>query len=179
MLANMGYGNHGGGLHQFLQNEGYIEDEPVIEDEPCYGRHCTANEHCCQGSVCVDVDGGPGVCLFAYGRKLGELCRRDADCEAGLVCDNVGTNGNMICRAPMAIAKQYAEECSTSNECDITRGLCCQLQRRHRQAARKICSYFKDPLICIGTVAIDQIKHEVQHTAGEKRITSPYKHGLP
>lgn len=64
---------------------------------------------------------GPGVCLFAYGRKLGELCRRDADCEAGLVCDNVGTNGNMICRAPMAIAKQYAEECSTSNECDITR----------------------------------------------------------
>lgn len=26
-----------------------------------------------------------GNCLFAYGRKLGELCRRDADCESGLV----------------------------------------------------------------------------------------------
>lgn len=25
-----------------------------------------------------------------------------------------------------------------SSECDISRGLCCQLQRRHRQAPRKV-----------------------------------------
>lgn len=35
---------------------------PQTDDEPdkelCYGKRCTANEHCCQGSVCVNVDGG-------------------------------------------------------------------------------------------------------------------------
>jgi hypothetical protein len=62
-----------------------------------------------------------GNCLFAYGRKMGELCRRDADCESGLVCDVSATGGANVCRAPMAVAKQYAEECSTSSDCDITR----------------------------------------------------------
>lgn len=88
------------------------------------------------------------------------------------------------------------EECNVSGECDISRGLCCQLQRRHRQTPRKVffmryfhtqkdhhpptnllsssrqvCSYFKDPLVCIGPVATDQIKSIVQYTSGEKRIT--------
>lgn len=176
MLANLGYGNHGGGgYHSFLQND--IEDEPTPDVDPCYHKRCASNEDCCPASVCFIPQGDYGYCVFVYGRKLGELCRRDADCEAGLTCDT-GPNGNRFCQAPMSVAKQYAEECSSSGECDITRGLCCQLQRRHRQAPRKVCSYFKDPLTCIGTVAVDQIKHEVQHTAGEKRITSGYRHGL-
>lgn len=35
----------------------------------------------------------------------------------------------------------------------------------------QVCSYFKDPLVCIGPVATDQIKNTIEHTAGEKRIT--------
>lgn len=62
-----------------------------------------------------------GNCLFAYGRKLGELCRRDADCESGLVCDVSAVGGASVCRAPMVMAKQYAEDCATSSDCDITR----------------------------------------------------------
>lgn len=62
-----------------------------------------------------------GTCLFTYGLKLGELCSRDADCESGLVCDVSATSGARVCRAPMAVAKQYAEDCSTSSDCDITR----------------------------------------------------------
>lgn len=62
-----------------------------------------------------------GNCLFAYGRKLGELCRRDADCESGLVCDVSAISGSSVCRAPMVLAKQYAEDCTTSSDCDITR----------------------------------------------------------
>lgn len=62
-----------------------------------------------------------GNCLFAYGRKLGELCRRDADCESGLVCDVSAISGSSVCRAPMVLAKQYAEDCSASSDCDITR----------------------------------------------------------
>lgn len=62
-----------------------------------------------------------GNCLFAYGRKLGELCRRDADCESGLVCDISAISGSSVCRAPMVLAKQYAEDCIASSDCDITR----------------------------------------------------------
>jgi hypothetical protein len=36
---------------------------------------------------------------------------------------------------------------------------------------RQVCSYFKDPLVCIGPVATDQIKSVIQYTSGEKRIT--------
>ncbi|CAG9805157.1 unnamed protein product [Chironomus riparius] len=180
MLSNMGYGSsHGGSSYRpqplFQGETNFIDEEPaIIEEEICYGKRCTANEHCCPGSVCVDVDGAAfGNCLFAYGRKMGELCRRDADCESGLVCDVSAAGGANVCRAPMAVAKQYAEDCSTSSDCDITRGLCCQLQRRHRQAPRKVCSYFKDPLVCIGTVAMDKIlNQDIEHTAGEKRLTS-------
>ncbi|XP_055310507.1 prohormone-3 [Sitodiplosis mosellana] len=177
MLQNMGYG----APHRIYQeSENFAEEnELALDDELCYGKRCTANEHCCPGSVCVDVDGVMGNCLFAYGRKLGELCRRDADCESGLICDLSAVSGASVCRAPMAVAKQYAEDCLTSSDCDITRGLCCQLQRRHRQTPRKACLYFTDPLTCLGTVQVDQIKqHDVQHTAGEKRITSAFKHVL-
>ncbi|XP_019868555.1 ITG-like peptide isoform X2 [Aethina tumida] len=172
MLQNLGYGGHGG----FARGDG---DEGILEEfakegdmDPCYGKPCTANEHCCPGSVCVDVDGVVGSCVFAYGRRVGELCRRDSDCESGLVCAEAEPDvPTRVCRPPVHQDKQYSETCNMSSECDISRGLCCQLQRRHRQAPRKVCSYFKDPLVCIGPVAIDQIKNAVQHTAGEKRIT--------
>lgn len=36
----------------------------------------------------------------------------------------------------------------------------------------QVCSYFKDPLTCIGPVAAGQVRVPVEHTAGEKRITS-------
>ncbi|KAL3286394.1 hypothetical protein HHI36_000903 [Cryptolaemus montrouzieri] len=80
-----------------------------------------------------------GSCLFAYGRRVGELCRRDTDCESGLVCAEAepGTL-TRVCRPPVHQNKQYSEVCNMSSECDISRGLCCQLQRRHRQAPRKV-----------------------------------------
>lgn len=171
MLANLGYGGQGGVMRDGEDNflDEYINE---ADETPCYGRKCTANEHCCPGTICVDVDGVIGSCLFAYGRRVGELCRRDSDCESGLVCAEAdsGPNGR-VCRPPVHQDKQYSESCHMSSECDISRGLCCQLQRRHRQLPRKICSYFKDPLVCIGPVAIDQIKNVIEHTAGEKRIT--------
>ncbi|KAF5301625.1 hypothetical protein FQA39_LY10672 [Lamprigera yunnana] len=122
-------------------DEGILEEfEGENDDEPCYGRRCTANEHCCPGSVCVDVDGVVGTCLFAYGRRAGELCRRDSDCESGLLCAESETGGSTrVCRPPVRQDKQYSETCNMSSECDISRGLCCQLQRRHRQAPRKCC----------------------------------------
>ncbi|XP_076260666.1 space blanket [Rhynchophorus ferrugineus] len=172
MLANMGYGGHGGGMSRDGEDNFLEEYGNEVDMEPCYGRKCTANEHCCPGSICIDADGVIGSCVYFYGRRVGELCRRDSDCESGLVCAESDSGPNArICRPPVHQDKQYSEPCHMSSECDISRGLCCQLQRRHRQAPRKVCSYFKDPLVCIGPVATDQIKDAVEHTAGEKRIT--------
>ncbi|XP_012265520.1 prohormone-3 [Athalia rosae] len=177
MLANLGYGGHGGhrgGQPAFLQKLGgehvygdLVENEL---DEPCEGRPCGRNEYCCPGSICVNLDGDVGSCMFMFGLKQGELCRRDNDCETGLLCAEVAGE-TRSCQPPVTSNKQYSEECNMSGECDMSRGLCCQLQRRHRQAPRRVCSYFKDPLVCIGPVASDQVKSIIQYTSGEKRIT--------
>ncbi|CAG9794178.1 unnamed protein product [Diatraea saccharalis] len=98
------------------------------------------------------------------------MCNRENQCDAGLICEEVVPGEMRICRAPTSGHKQYNEDCNSSSECDITRGLCCIVQRRHRQKPRKSCGYFKEPLVCIGPVATDQIREFVQHTAGEKRI---------
>uniref|UniRef100_A0A182M0I7 Prohormone-3 n=1 Tax=Anopheles culicifacies TaxID=139723 RepID=A0A182M0I7_9DIPT len=177
-------------VFRYFQNEILDEEQqsPRYEPDPCYPRVCSANEYCCPGYICVIMDNVRGTCMPLYGRKYGELCRHDSDCESGLVCDISALSGASVCRPPTIVAKQYGEDCITSSDCDITRGLCCQVQRRHRQVPRKVCSYFKDPLLCVGTVAADQrynkksfflpfpanthtqVKHQIEHTAGEKRI---------
>ncbi|XP_017886827.1 prohormone-3 [Ceratina calcarata] len=175
MLSNLGYGSHG----EYVSKPGFYQ-RPLTSygnsyadslDVPCEERRCTANEHCCPGSICYDVDGVLGHCIFDLGQKQGELCRNDNDCETGLMCAEVPGSETRSCQPPITSNKLYNEECNMSGECDISRGLCCQLQRRHRQTPRKVCSYFKDPLVCIGPVATDQIKSVVQYTSGEKRIT--------
>ncbi|BES97603.1 Hypothetical protein NTJ_10417 [Nesidiocoris tenuis] len=177
MLSNLGYGGHGSSMRMqpFLQNPGAMEKLQEIseglEGEGCYERKCYSNEYCCPGQVCINIDSDVGVCMFTYGLGQGELCRRHSDCDTGLICSDVG-EGSKTCQPPFASPKLYNEECTMSTECDIHRGLCCQYQRRHRQAARKVCSYFKDPLVCIGPVASDQVKDDIERTAGEKRITA-------
>ncbi|XP_023248654.1 prohormone-3 isoform X2 [Copidosoma floridanum] len=191
MLSNMGYGGGHGGIMSrpsaYLQ-AGSLSENNLDEgaDEPCYERRCTTNEDCCSMSVCINFEDGEwpeGRCMFVYGLKQGELCRRDSDCETGLVCAELAGTDSLSCQPPVTSNKQYSEQCSMSSECDIGRGLCCQLQRRHRQIPRKMCSYFKDPLVCIGPVATDQVKKIVQYTTGEKRITGKdsrlYKQGFP
>ncbi|XP_031835955.1 space blanket [Nomia melanderi] len=181
MVSSLGYGSYGGssdyksGVYQRplsgAYGNSYGESLEELADVPCYERTCTANQHCCPGSICVNVDGVVGHCMFDFGQKQGELCRRDNDCETGLMCAEVPGSESRSCQPPVTSNKLYNEECNMSSECDIGRGLCCQLQRRHRQTPRKVCSYFKDPLVCIGPVATDQIKSVVQYTSGEKRIT--------
>ena len=35
----------------------------------------------------------------------------------------------------------------------------------------QICSYFTDPMMCIGPVATNQVMTSPEHTAGEKRLS--------
>lgn len=142
----------------------------------CSGKKCTANEHCCPGAVCVDTDGLVGTCLPVYGSKQGEPCARTSDCEAGLVCLDNNENDVIFrtCQRDTSNyhKKQYNEECSTSNECIVEKGLCCQVQRRHRQAPKKICSYFKDERSCIGQV--DGAAIGIASTVGFKKSISKH-----
>ncbi|XP_066587485.1 prohormone-3 isoform X2 [Prorops nasuta] len=182
MLSNLGYGHHNG----YLGKSGLLQ-RPLADDystgfgnaldemveHPCDERKCITSEDCCSGQFCVNSNfAEEGKCVFLYGLKQGEICRRDTDCETGLMCVDVAGGATRSCQPPVTSNKQYSEECVTSGECDTSRGLCCQLQRRHRQTPRKVCSYFKDPLVCIGPVAIDQVKSIVDYTSGEKRIAN-------
>jgi hypothetical protein len=49
-----------------------------------------------------------GSCLFSYGQKQGELCRRDNDCETGLLCTEVAGDGR-TCQPPTSNKKQYSK----------------------------------------------------------------------
>ncbi|KAL0809556.1 hypothetical protein ABMA28_011089 [Loxostege sticticalis] len=147
-----------------------IIDDVIDEPAHCYSSPCATNGDCCRGLLCLDTEDG-GRCLPAFsGRKFGEMCNRDNQCDAGLVCEEVVPGEMHVCRAPSPGRKQYNEDCGSSSECDVTRGLCCIMQRRHRQKPRKSCGYFKEPLVCIGPVALDQVREAPQHTAGEKRV---------
>ena len=47
--------------------------------------------------------------MFIYGLKQGELCRRDNDCETGLICAEVAGSDSFSCQPPVTSNKQYSE----------------------------------------------------------------------
>jgi len=147
-----------------------LEEELEAEaQDPCNGKTCSANEHCCEGHVCVDTDDTMGTCLPVYGKKQGEHCSRDTDCDSGFLCIDSGYGRS--CQTPVPGDKGLGEDCRTSSDCNISKGLCCKLHRRAKSQPKKICSYFTDPLMCIGQVAAGQVQTAIEHTAGEKRLS--------
>lgn len=193
MLSNMGYGGHGSNYGRELfgvaeKNNGELGNtiEEVLEeeaalaaakesarriqmDESCNGRTCTANEHCCEAQVCVDTDETTGTCLPIWGKKQGEICFKDNDCESGFLC--LEENGQRSCQTPVPGQQGLGEDCNTSSECNIHKGLCCKLHRRAKSRPKKICSYFTDSQTCVGPVASNQMMTAMEHTAGEKRLS--------
>lgn len=177
MLSNLGYGGAGGGYGKELYSVAKSSGEPNALDEildeeskaevsaECSGKMCTANEHCCKGHVCVDNDETTGTCLPVWGNKMGEYCHRDQDCESSFICVD------RTCQSPAPGKLMLGENCRTSSECNVGKGLCCKLQRRARSQPTKICSYFVDPANCLGPVAARPVTGR-DFTAGEKRIAS-------
>ena len=94
--------------------------------DSCAGKMCTANEHCCDKHVCVDADESTyepkpyryrnlisimhvfnyfplyvlatGTCLPIWGKKQGEHCYNDQDCESGFLC--MGAGAKRTCQTP-------------------------------------------------------------------------------
>ena len=78
--------------------------QAAAETDPCHARKCTSNEHCCDGTVCVDTSSGvTGSCLPVFGKKAGEACYMDADCETGYVCQD------SVCMVPAPGIGQFGE----------------------------------------------------------------------
>ena len=150
-----------------------LEEESAARDNgPCLEKKCTSNEHCCEGMVCVDTSNGvTGNCLPIFGKKAGEKCYKDSDCETGYVCYD------QMCSTPAPGVGQFGEECGDSSDCNIHLGLCCRLTRRQRMQPKKLCTYFTDADVCIGNVASHQVKRIMEHTAGEKRMSAHPDHG--
>lgn len=122
--------------------------EEEQEMEQCSNRACSANEHCCSDYICMANSARTsGTCMAVSSQRSGDECSSDSDCEDGMNCD-LG-----VCSETQG-DKSYGEDCTSSSECDGTRGLCCQLIRRHRQAPKKMCSYYKDAMSCMGRVNV-------------------------
>ncbi|KAI1280733.1 ITG-like peptide [Halotydeus destructor] len=164
-----------------LRNDKHKDAEGLLEallsngQDKCNGKRCVHSDQCCPGSVCVDTNGVAlqvaisdmadlaGTCLPIYGLSEVDTCESDSDCDAGLKCQNMDAvfgqspaSGRLRSCRPGALTvrkKQYNDECVSSSECDSSRGLCCQVMRRHRTMPRKICYYFSDPKSCVGAMA--------------------------
>lgn len=191
MLSNLGFGNNYGqelfGAAEKQSDEPRNAAEEILEEvaaleaakeaaqrmkhqeDICSGRTCTANEHCCAGQVCVGTDDTTGTCFPIWGKKQGEVCYKDNECESGFVC--LEESGMRSCQAPIPGQKSLGEDCNTSSDCNIHKGLCCKLHRRAKSQPKKICSYFTDPQNCVGPVASNQVHSAMEHTAGEKRVS--------
>ena len=73
-----------------------------------------------------------GSCLPVFGKKSGENCYQDADCETGYVCVDD------TCSEPAPGVGKFGEECRESSDCNIHQGLCCRLTRRPRMQPKKV-----------------------------------------
>lgn len=49
-----------------------------------------------------------GTCVYDFGMKQGELCRRDSDCETGLMCAEMSGRETKSCQPPTTSNKLYS-----------------------------------------------------------------------
>lgn len=87
---------------------------------------------------------------------MGEVCYKDNECESGFVC--VEYSGMRSCQTPVPGEKIFGkkqidlfkkslrlkfklffagEDCSTSSDCNIQKGLCCKLHRGAKSKPKK------------------------------------------
>ncbi|EDW01782.1 ITG-like peptide [Drosophila grimshawi] len=139
------------------QAEVYGIVEPLIEDTPCANRACLLNTDCCPTGVCVNTY-GERKCVYVFGRQR-DLCQRHADCAPGSACMLAPQEGIWRCEKESPVLQDVfsvrpkqplGSECSSSSECQVINGMCCQQQRFHHRAASKLsCGYFRDAFDCV------------------------------
>ncbi|XP_067630342.1 uncharacterized protein spab [Eurosta solidaginis] len=134
-----------------------------------YGRKrdlCHRNSDCDLGMLCLKSVAGNLMCqpststihLFnnigANSGNSNDVGVDGTNMGGGVGVGNnaVGLNNgaNISPNMPLNV-KQFDEDCISSSDCNVAKGLCCQFQRtHHRIHPRKLCAYFRDPFMCIG-----------------------------
>ncbi|KAH8369699.1 hypothetical protein KR093_000641 [Drosophila rubida] len=152
------------------QTEVYGIVEPLIEDTPCANRACILNDDCCPTGVCVNTY-GEGKCVYVFGRQR-DLCQRHADCAPGSACMLAPQEGIWRCETDAPLLQQMFNvrpkqplggECTSSSDCQVINGMCCQQQRLHHRAGTKLsCGYFRDAFDCVN-VAQEHVASIFQH----------------
>ncbi|EDV59445.1 ITG-like peptide [Drosophila erecta] len=151
------------------ETEVYGIVEPLIEDTPCADRPCLLNNDCCPSGVCVSTY-GEGKCVYVFGRQR-DLCQGHADCPQGSSCMLVPQEGVWRCEPSVESGgstsllegifgprerQPLGSECSSSSDCQVINGMCCQQQRFHHRAAIKLsCGYFRDAFDCVDMVGAE------------------------
>ncbi|EDW59896.1 prohormone-3 [Drosophila virilis] len=139
------------------QAEVYGIVEPLIEDTPCANRACLLNDDCCPTGVCVHTY-GEGKCVYVFGHQR-NLCQRHADCAPGSACMLATQEGIWRCEAEAPLMpdvlhvrpkQPLGSECSSTSDCQVINGMCCQRQRLHHRGSSKLsCGYFRDAFDCV------------------------------
>ncbi|XP_055344718.1 ITG-like peptide isoform X2 [Paramacrobiotus metropolitanus] len=132
--------------------------DPSPEFNGCVGTVCRDDAGCCENMLCKfpELDNKKAVATLGTcvpNPNEGVICKEDAACGNGMECAlTAGSRGYKTCQPKNrdVARKQYNDDCRHSLECDQSRGLCCQQHRRHRQAPRLSCLYYKDSHNCLG-----------------------------
>lgn len=124
------------------------------------GGGCTEDDDCSPGLRCLEGSSASGGELDIIelsgggGGGNGDLNSRHHYHHSQHSSSSGNGSGRRSCQAPrmMMRKKQYNDECQSSNECDTSLGLCCQVVRRHRLSPRRACLYFSGSpeMVCLG-----------------------------
>ncbi|XP_034477726.1 uncharacterized protein LOC117784174 [Drosophila innubila] len=152
------------------QTEVYGIVEPLIEDTPCANRACVLNDDCCPTGVCVNTY-GEGKCVYVFGHQR-DLCQSHTDCAPGSACMIAPQEGIWRCATDAPLLPEIlsvqpkqplGSDCSSSSDCQVINGMCCQQQRLHHRGATKLsCGYFRDPFDCVN-VAQEHVANIFHH----------------
>lgn len=152
------------------QTEVYGIVEPLIEDTPCANRACVLNDDCCPTGVCVNTY-GEGKCVYVFGHQR-DVCQRHGDCAPGSACMLAPQEGIWRCATDKPLLPELfnvrpkqplGSDCTSSSDCQVINGMCCQQQRLHHRGATKLsCGFFRDPFDCVN-VAQEHVANIFQH----------------
>jgi hypothetical protein len=117
------------------------------------GSACHRTSDCDFGLLCV-ISGGTGKICQQPSENVKQYSKCPPGFSHGRVLKSLSTNYSAFAiRELMDVNKKTKkkdmqnyikrdfitdEDCAQSSECDVSKGLCCQLLRRHRQSPRKV-----------------------------------------
>lgn len=110
----------------------HVVTDPALGFSPAEGQRCTADKQCGSDMECIagviKSNTAPSSSSSIDALLLGAKKKREDE----KTCQPAGRDRSKL---------QFNDDCNSSDECDMARGLCCQSVRLVRQAPRQACLY--------------------------------------